>query len=62
MGFEPQTADKPLIDVHKRTTKVNLVVAMGVIVFLLAGIFVIVWAVKKEARGEPVKTPVESPK
>ena len=62
MAFEPQTANQPLIDVHKRTTKVNLVVAIGVVAFLLAGICVIVWASKKEARGEPVKTQVESPK
>ena len=62
MGFDPQTSDKPLVDVNKRTTKVNLSVAVGVIVFLIFGICVVVWAVKKESRGEPVKTPVESPK
>jgi hypothetical protein len=62
MGFEPQTADKPLVDVHKRTTKVNFSVAIGVVLFLLVGICVVVWAVKKESRGEPVKTQVESPK
>ena len=62
MGFEPQTADKPLVDVHKRTTKVNFSLAIGVLLFLLVGISVVVWAVKKESRGEPVKTQVESPK
>jgi hypothetical protein len=62
MGFEPQTADKPLVNVHKRTTKVNLGMAVGVVVFLLIGICIVVWAAKRQARGEPVKTEVESPK
>ena len=60
MGFEPQTANKPLVDVHKRTTKVNLGVVIGVILFLVVGLAVAIWATKKEARGEPVKQ-VESP-
>jgi len=61
MGFEPQTAGKPLVDVHKRTTKVNFGVAIGVVLFLLVGIGVVVWAVRKESRGEPVKPAAESP-
>ena len=63
MGFEPQTAGQPLVNVHKRTTKVNIVMAIGVVVFLLIGIAFVIWASKREERGEPVKTPaVESPK
>ena len=62
MGFEPQTAGKPLVDVHKRTTKVNIGVVVGVIVFLIVGISFAIWATKREARGEPVKQQVESPK
>ena len=62
MGFEPQTADKPLVDVHKKTTKVNVSMAIAVVLFLVLGICVVVWAVKRESRREPVKTQVESPK
>ena len=62
MGFEPQTAGQPLVNVHKRATKVNIVMAIGVALFLLVGICFIVWASKKEAAGEPVKAPAESPK
>lgn len=62
MGFEPQTADQPIVNVHKRTTKVNFSMAIGVVVFLLIGICVVVWAAKRQARGEPVKTEEVSPK
>lgn len=62
MGFEPQTAGQPIVDVHKRTTKVNLSMAVGVVIFLMIGICVVVWAAKRQARGLPVETPVESPK
>jgi uncharacterized membrane protein YqjE len=62
MGFEPQTANKPLVDVKKRTTKVNITMAIGVAVFLLLGAIVVIWATKREERGEPVKQQVESPK
>lgn len=58
MGFEPQTADQPLVDVHKRTTKVNIMMAIGIGVFLLIGICVVVWASKRQAHGEPVMQPV----
>ena len=62
MGFEPQTAGQPIVDVHKRTTKVNLSMAVGVVIFLIIGICVVVWAAKRQARGLPVETQVESPK
>lgn len=62
MGFEPQTSGKPLVNVHKQTTQVNFSIAIGVLLFLVVGICVVIWAVKKESRGEPVKTQVESPK
>lgn len=62
MGFEPQTADKPLVNVHKRTTKVNIIMAIGVAVFLLIGVCFVLWAAKRTSRGEPVMEQVESPK
>ena len=57
MGFEPQTAGQPLVNVRKRTTKVNFSMILGVLVFLVIGISVILWAVRRESRGEPVVQP-----
>jgi hypothetical protein len=35
MGFDPQTKNEPLMDVGKRTTKVNVAVVIGVVLFLV---------------------------
>jgi hypothetical protein len=35
MAFDKQTEGEPLVHVEKRTTKVNIWVAVGVLVFLL---------------------------
>jgi putative flippase GtrA len=35
MGFDPQNKNQPLMDVHKRTTKVNVAVVIGVAIFLI---------------------------
>jgi uncharacterized membrane protein YqjE len=54
MGFEPQTAGQPLVNVNKRTTQVNFAIVISIILFLVVGIAGAVWAVRKTARGEPV--------
>ncbi|HVU18114.1 MAG TPA: hypothetical protein VHD32_14400 [Candidatus Didemnitutus sp.] len=33
MGFDPQNAEQPLVNPHKRTTQVNIVIAIAVVVF-----------------------------
>lgn len=40
MGFDPQNKDQPLVDVGKRTTKVNLAVVIGVVVFFVVAAIV----------------------
>lgn len=35
MGFDPQTKNQPLMDVRKRTTKVNVAVVIGVAIFFI---------------------------
>jgi hypothetical protein len=40
MGFDPQTEDKPLVNVQRRTTKVNMAIIAGVAIFLIAMIAV----------------------
>ena len=57
MGFDQESAGQPLVNVHKRTTKVNFAVALGVVVFLLISLGVVIWAARKESRGEPVLPP-----
>jgi len=59
MGFDPQTAGQPLINVHKRTTKVNIVMAISVVVFLLIGVAVIVWATQRAKNDSPPAPPAE---
>jgi uncharacterized membrane protein YqjE len=62
MGFEPQTAGKPLVNVHKKTTKVNISMAIGVAIFLILGVIAVVWATQRSERGETVPPPLEAPK
>ena len=59
MGFEPQTASQPLVNVHKRTTKVNIIMAVAVTVFLLIGVAVIVFASHRARNDTPPPPPVE---
>jgi hypothetical protein len=40
MGFD-QNDPRPIINVHKRTTKVNIWMAVGVLVFLTVGTLLI---------------------
>ena len=60
MGFDPQTAGQPLVNVHKRTTKVNIIMAISVVVFLLIGITGIFWATQRAKYDTPASPPVES--
>lgn len=51
MGFDPQTNDKPLVDGTKRTTKVNIFVVVGVLLF-----FVVTAIVMFNVMSEPEET------
>ena len=59
MGFDPQTANLPLVNVHKRTTKVNIFMAIAVVVFLLIGMAGIFWATQRAKDDTPPAPPVE---
>jgi len=60
MGFEPQTSGQPLVNVHKRTTKVNISMVIAVAVFLLIGVAGIFWAVRGTKNDTPAPPPIES--
>jgi len=62
MGFEPQTSGQPLVNVHKRTTKVNIIMAISVVVFLLIGVAVMIWASQRAKNDTPASPPIESRK
>jgi peptidoglycan/LPS O-acetylase OafA/YrhL len=42
MGFDPNSEGQPLVNVHKKTTQVNLWLAVGVAVFFVICAFVVV--------------------
>jgi hypothetical protein len=42
MAFDKNTAGQPIIQADKRTTKVNIWVVVGVLVFLLLGVLTLV--------------------
>jgi peptidoglycan/LPS O-acetylase OafA/YrhL len=42
MGFDTNSEDQPLVNVHKKTTQVNLWLAVGVAVFFLISAFVVI--------------------
>lgn len=54
MGFDPQTAGQPLINVHKRTTKVNLAMVAGILIFVVIGVLYAVRVVWKMDQDEPL--------
>jgi len=55
MGFEPQIAGQPLVNVRKRTTKVNIIIAISVVVFLVIGLLYAVRTNGRSDRGEPIR-------
>jgi flagellar basal body-associated protein FliL len=62
MAFEPQTANQPLVNVRKGPTKVNIAMAIGVVIFLVVGIIYAVRMGNKTEHGEPVlATPAPAP-
>jgi hypothetical protein len=57
MGFDSQTDGRPLINVRKRTTKVNFAIVVSVVVFVVIGVLYAVRVSKKSANGEAVLKP-----
>ena len=54
MGFDPQTAGLPLVNVRKRTTKVNIFMAAAVLVFFVLGASVIFWVHQRSKDDLPL--------
>jgi hypothetical protein len=62
MTFESQSPGKPLVSIQKRSTKVNVAVVAGVLVFLFLAVVCVLRIAGKADRGEPVmEAPAVSP-
>jgi hypothetical protein len=59
MGFDPNSAGQPLVNVHKKTTQVNLWMVVGVSVFFLISALTVVWLSKRHGPDEQHSTPAE---
>lgn len=53
MGFDQNSAGQPLVNVHKKTTQVNLWMAAGVAVFLGLCVAVMLWVRGQEGPDQP---------
>lgn len=58
MGFEPQTANQPLVNTHRRTTKVNIAMAIAVVIFFIIGL---AYAIRKPTLPQPEKPVSDQP-
>jgi len=43
MGFDADSDGRPIVNVHKKTTQVNLWMVVGVAVFFIVGTAVLFW-------------------
>jgi hypothetical protein len=61
MGFD-QNSNRPLINFHKWTTKVNLWLVVGMLFFLVAGAFAIVFWHRRISAANPPSTVIPAGK
>jgi hypothetical protein len=62
MTFESQPPGKPLVSIQERSTKVNVALVVGVLVFLFLAVVYVLRIAGKADYGEPVmEGPAVSP-
>jgi hypothetical protein len=59
MGFDANSAGQPIVNVHKKTTQVNLWMVVGVAVFFIVGAAVLFWLSNRHGPDEQHTTPQE---
>ncbi|HEX2100179.1 MAG TPA: hypothetical protein VHF69_05935 [Candidatus Synoicihabitans sp.] len=61
MGFDDQTQGQPLVQTHKKTTKVNIAMVIGVLIFFVIAVAVGVHYMRNpaEARSEVHQDSIE---
>jgi hypothetical protein len=57
MGFDPNSAGQPIINVHKKTTQVNLWMVVGVAVFFIISAIVLFSLSRRHGPDEHPNTP-----
>ena len=60
MGFDENSAGQPLVNVHKKTTQVNLWMAAGVALFLLISAGLIMWLGNRHGPDERHNVPEQT--
>ena len=53
MGFDQNSAGQPLVNVHKKTTQVNLWMVVGVAVFFIISAMAMVWLRNRHGPDQP---------
>ena len=59
MGFDANSAGQPIVNVHKKTTQVNLWMVVGVVIFFVISAAVMFWLNQRHGPDDPPVTPEE---
>lgn len=62
MGFDANSAGQPIVNVHKKTTQVNLWMVVGVAVFFIIGAAALFWLSNRHGPEEPPTPPEQEQK
>ena len=62
MGFDSESAGQPIVNVRKKTTKVNFAVAIAVLVFFILAVVYVLRVARKDAQGDAIKPPAAEKK
>lgn len=60
MGFDQNSAGQPLVNVHKKTTQVNLWMVVGVAVFFLVSAVAVVKLSRRHGPDDHPNTPEQT--
>jgi len=62
MGFDANSAGQPIVNVHKKTTQVNLWMVAGVALFFIIGAAVLFWLSNRHGPDEHPNAPEQEQK
>jgi hypothetical protein len=57
MGFDANSAGQPIVNVHKKTTQVNLWMVVGVALFFIIGAAALFWLSNRHGPDEHPNAP-----
>jgi hypothetical protein len=59
MGFDANSAGQPIVNVHKKTTQVNLWMVVCVVVFFLISAAAVIWLSQRHSTEDRPSAPEE---